>query len=972
MMKRKSIAGLLMLSFLWAMVLPFGHIQAGEPSQNTPTTETAATSTAEPAKEKIPVWLESGINPGNPVKETMNPLLPEAERELKGDMAIYTIYFRPVMFSTVAEITIDQKEKIPAVPLENKLHAFTFKLPATQETAALTYKVPVMGVMTRTIHFNIGMVDSDTASETAPPSEKEKEQPQGHGASTADAPQDNDNLKEEIPVWLESGMKPGTVSSMNPLYPMADQVFQGENVQYTIYLKPINMGAASIRPEAILVNDEAARLLENIKKNDEYDMAYRFVAPAAQKTVRLIFKVSGMGNMPEVTLHLNETAPNDEAGAELQKQMDIANAHLKDGMPYAEATVNKLKEALKQGAEALAGPVEKKGAAIDALMQAIINLRIDPIDAWIENASGNGKPSAANQYMRPLMDAMVEQGKIVYNIYFKTGDFNGTPVKVTALEVDDKAATLVPGKNVHGYDTTYRFERSNPKERTIKIKVTDTISGTHEAILHLNEKAPNVQPTGPADKLKAELDKAAQLLKQANQAPADAREKLKKAIAQGEAALKGHDPAQQGMAIKALQEAMAGLKGHSPGGDQPGRIEKTVDAYLKHTVNNKKSMADDAFYHRVDMIEENGQVTYKLYFKDLPVKLDGRPEVNGVVERIDVDGVEADRISGYNSTYDKGFKFTRSSNDHSQIRLTFHIQGMPATQDAYLILGDNGSGLSGSNIGETNKDDKNLTDEQKALKAAKKTLDDLIKQGEKALKDNKTMSKEAYNELEYRIKDGKAVGKLNQIQSIEKAIDKLKAALKAAGEKPLVQPEKKEEAQSMNGYIAGYPDGMFRPDQQITRGETAALLARLLKADGNTAYPTDVERTAWYAGAVAGLVNKGILSADRDYRPNDVISRAEMAALLARAKGWHSQPARFSDVVVNHWAIQVIGAGQAQGILAGYPNGTFGPERSMTRAEMVVMLNRSFRVAEPSKISHTFSDVPVEHWAAADIIKAAN
>src|SRR5690606_2214235 len=88
------------------------------------------------------------------------------------------------------------------------------------------------------------------------------------------------------------------------------------------------------------------------------------------------------------------------------------------------------------------------------------------------------------------------------------------------------------------------------------------------------------------------------------------------------------------------------------------------------------------------------------------------------------------------------------------------------------------------------------------------------------------------------------------------------------------------------GYIAGYPDGLFHMDAKISRAETAAILARLMnpgKAAAAAAY-TDLEAGHWAADAVQRLSAANILSGDPDgrFRPNDGVTRAEMAMIAAR------------------------------------------------------------------------------------------
>ena len=170
-------------------------------------------------------------------------------------------------------------------------------------------------------------------------------------------------------------------------------------------------------------------------------------------------------------------------------------------------------------------------------------------------------------------------------------------------------------------------------------------------------------------------------------------------------------------------------------------------------------------------------------------------------------------------------------------------------------------------------------------------------------------------------------------------------------------------------YVSGYPDGTVRPNASITRAETAQMLYRLLTDEARKEYQTsrsaytDVPTGQWYSTSVATLSSMGVITGypDGTFRPNASITRAEFATLLSRLSGVSTtRSASFSDVST-HWARKAIAAVSAEGWVSGYPDGTFRPNANITRAEAMAMLNRMLgRLPESEKDllrgMNTFSD----------------
>ncbi|PTX94878.1 hypothetical protein DB345_11220 [Spartobacteria bacterium LR76] len=181
-------------------------------------------------------------------------------------------------------------------------------------------------------------------------------------------------------------------------------------------------------------------------------------------------------------------------------------------------------------------------------------------------------------------------------------------------------------------------------------------------------------------------------------------------------------------------------------------------------------------------------------------------------------------------------------------------------------------------------------------------------------------------------------------------------------------------------YISGYPDGTFRPNQKLTRGEAVSLLAGLV--DDYTdkgAYDCsfiDVKRDAPYFDDVAYMSSKGLVAGDdaKRFHPDNPISRGELAAIMARMQGLKGKdmPA-LKDVGVNTAYADEIRRVVKEGWVKADESGAFRPDDPVTRAEFVVAANRmTGRTGSPHSGTPSFSDVPASHWACEEIMKAAS
>ena len=186
-------------------------------------------------------------------------------------------------------------------------------------------------------------------------------------------------------------------------------------------------------------------------------------------------------------------------------------------------------------------------------------------------------------------------------------------------------------------------------------------------------------------------------------------------------------------------------------------------------------------------------------------------------------------------------------------------------------------------------------------------------------------------------------------------------------------------------YIKGYPDGSVHPNGNITREEVAAIFYRLLTDESRAAYEnasnpfSDVLSNRWSNKAISTLVAAGIFKGypDGTFRPGKFITRAELAVIVARFAKLTEGDATFLDIA-GHWAEFYIRMAAANGWIKGYPDGTFRPNKPITRAETVALINRVLERNPETKEDllsgmRTFTDnMDTEQWYYLDIQEAAN
>ncbi|WP_185602350.1 S-layer homology domain-containing protein [Paenibacillus sp. 598K] len=184
-----------------------------------------------------------------------------------------------------------------------------------------------------------------------------------------------------------------------------------------------------------------------------------------------------------------------------------------------------------------------------------------------------------------------------------------------------------------------------------------------------------------------------------------------------------------------------------------------------------------------------------------------------------------------------------------------------------------------------------------------------------------------------------------------------------------------EPATSLTAYINGFADGTFRPDQGITRAEMAAILARTVAVGtGAEANFSDLQSTHWAYDEIQQVIQSGLMKGypDGQFKPDQRMTRAELAAIAFALKDLSAAAGYSYTDTQHHWAEQMIEAVRTAGLMNGYPDGSFRPNNTVTRAEVVVFMNRLLdRGVAPAASVQTWSDVSPDHWAFEEIEAAS-
>lgn len=204
----------------------------------------------------------------------------------------------------------------------------------------------------------------------------------------------------------------------------------------------------------------------------------------------------------------------------------------------------------------------------------------------------------------------------------------------------------------------------------------------------------------------------------------------------------------------------------------------------------------------------------------------------------------------------------------------------------------------------------------------------------------------------------------------------------------LVLPAKEHKA-----YIVGYDDGTFRPDNDMTRSEAAAIFARLIAEEkgesiSGRAKFNDVSSKEWYADSIGYLSKYDIIKgyADGTFKPNESVTRAEFVTMAVRYYGLFNEvkntsyTVKYTDLNKSYWAYNDIALAKNIGWLNGYADGSFRGDNNITRAEVVTVVNRATgRMADKEYVKdnltklNRFTDVTNSNlWYFMDVHEASN
>ena len=184
--------------------------------------------------------------------------------------------------------------------------------------------------------------------------------------------------------------------------------------------------------------------------------------------------------------------------------------------------------------------------------------------------------------------------------------------------------------------------------------------------------------------------------------------------------------------------------------------------------------------------------------------------------------------------------------------------------------------------------------------------------------------------------------------------------------------------------MAWYADGTVRPHTKITRAEVTTMFYRLLTAQRRDDIFTsrnsfrDVPTDMWCNKAVSSMAAGGYITgySDGTFGGSKTITRAEFVAIASRFMDAQAGDVSFSDVPINYWVRQYIATAVSYGWINGYSDGTFKPDRPITRGEAITiinrMLNRGVEAKSVVKGVKNWADCTSAMWCYYDVMEATN
>lgn len=158
---------------------------------------------------------------------------------------------------------------------------------------------------------------------------------------------------------------------------------------------------------------------------------------------------------------------------------------------------------------------------------------------------------------------------------------------------------------------------------------------------------------------------------------------------------------------------------------------------------------------------------------------------------------------------------------------------------------------------------------------------------------------------------------------------------------------------AQKGWVQGYPDETFRPNEPMTRAEFVSIIIRALGLEASGGITFSDTAGHWAEAFVAAAYEHGIIKgySDTVFGPDDPITREQLAVILVRAFGLQPKPGEqepsFTDAdQISSWAREAIAIAASHGLFAGYGDGTFKPHNAATRAEIVTVIATAPDISE--------------------------
>ncbi len=186
-------------------------------------------------------------------------------------------------------------------------------------------------------------------------------------------------------------------------------------------------------------------------------------------------------------------------------------------------------------------------------------------------------------------------------------------------------------------------------------------------------------------------------------------------------------------------------------------------------------------------------------------------------------------------------------------------------------------------------------------------------------------------------------------------------------------------------YVIGYPDGLVKPLSAITREEAAVIFYRLMTEESRMKYAAethsfhDVNDSRWSKVEIETLANAKVVQGypDGSFKPGESISRAEFAAIAAKFDQLDAKDEnKFSDIEQDDWAKDYINASTEKGWIKGYGDGTFRPDYIIIRCEAMMLINnvldRRVNLAGLHKDAVQWRDNTPDKWYYEIVLEATN